>query len=486
MPRAGSPNIPEKQVQLGRSTLAQRISSTGNKIEDLQATELFKMADKDNDGTLTADEFAKIQEAIKERIYAQLAREVELESSNQRMRRRIIMLLGMGAMMLVMLGLSVTATAILTRQVINQAVPVETSEYNARSPISTASLVTKDLPGEIAGTVGAETAYPLLIAPYLPIAVLENVGRITVSRNTIALDPVTGLEIDATEEDENTIVKSTYAVTGIDKVIENANNSTDDAQSVVIFYTARGDRLYVYVDSATIYVEGMNETYAVCLSDVTCSSITVEDASDVADLLENVMPADAYESMLLYVEEQEAASDELALVELVANTSSSSRRQLFGSSSTRSGTRRSSSRQSSYSSRYGGRRSSDARNCRSPSRLQSYSRQTDARRLSSAASRYQSTSYRSSYGSSSSSSRNRFYGRSSRSGAPPSAPNRPPPPPPPPPRPSVSDRSYARYSVRTSPTRSSYSSSSYRGNSYTRRGSTSSFGRYTRSRYRRG
>lgn len=113
--------------KMTRNTLTQRISSTGNQIEELNPSVLFKMADKDSDGTLSLEEFVKIQEAVKERIYAHLAREVELETKNTRMRRQMFWLAGVALLMAILLGLSVTATAIVVYRTVDKQVAVKTA-----------------------------------------------------------------------------------------------------------------------------------------------------------------------------------------------------------------------------------------------------------------------------------------------------------------------------------------------------------------------
>ena len=465
MPRVVDPkeaaNVPTKQAQMSRSTLAQRISSTGNKIEDLDATELFRMADKDADGTLTATEFEKIQQAVKERIYAQLAREVELETKNQRLRRRVCWLLTVGALMAAMLVISVASTAILVQRTVDEAMPVSTLlnegnvsvQASAYVPsIPNNNLVVKADGDGIAGTVDAETSYPLIVAPYLTVNVLEQVQRLTVRRNTIPLNATTGVEIDASDEDVTTLVESVYSVTGVDKIVD--TESTDYDETTVVFYTARGDRIFVYTDSATVYVASLDETYTVCLSDVTCSSLSIDDAVDVADLLENVMPADEFESMVAYLQDEDTVYD--------GNHSyaeSNARRKLFGGRSSRGRTTRSSSRRQSWSRYRGTRAPSTRSNCRSSfdtmSKSNSYER---SRRLST---QYSTRNYQSRYDTSSRN-RNRMIEGSYNS------PTRyyksPPPPPPPRSAPPSSPPPSSRY--RSQSTSSRYRSSSSNSRSY--------------------
>jgi len=380
-----------------RNTLMQRISSTGTKIEDLNATELFKMADKDADGSLTAEEFVKIQEAIKSRVYAQLAKEVELESHNTRMRRRMWWLIALMVIMAVMLGLSVTATALVVYRTVDKQIPIkslmpqETGDMEIETninldgtfvpPIATTNLVSKGDPTQIVGTVTAETNYPLLVAPYLPMHILSSVKTMAIRRNTVPLNQTTGEEIDISDEDENTRIESLYTIVGVDKVFDVDSDSEDD--TVVIFYTARNDRIYVYYDSATIAVESMGETYAVCVSDVTCSSISVDDTVDVADYLETTMPSELYEKLLDYIGEESNIED--------ANYTSatSSNRQL------RSYRSRSTSRTLKYDSKYRGTRSSYKQRCQA--RYNSYQKTSESSRSRRMAEQYRSSNYQKRY-----------------------------------------------------------------------------------------
>merc|ERR1719316_401669 len=133
-----------------------RKSANADRVTDRRKESLFNLVDTDGSGSIDAQEFAVLYDAIKKDLAEELEKEAELQKQASSARRRFKMLLLFVAVLVSFLAASVAANFAVIFTVVDQAITTTTT--------STGLLEVKGT-DTIAKTAAATQDVPFIIAP---------------------------------------------------------------------------------------------------------------------------------------------------------------------------------------------------------------------------------------------------------------------------------------------------------------------------------
>jgi len=160
---------------MSEAPLSFRKSANVDRVTDKRQDSLFRLVDTDGSGTIDAQEFAVLYDAIKKDLAEELEKEAQLQKEASSARRRVKMLLLFVAVLVSFLAASVAANFAVIFTVVDQAVTTTAS--------STGLLEVKGS-DTIAKTAIAAQDIPLMVAPALDMDTLSEVKSLKVTYGT--------------------------------------------------------------------------------------------------------------------------------------------------------------------------------------------------------------------------------------------------------------------------------------------------------------
>jgi hypothetical protein len=151
--------------------LSFRKSANIERVTDKRKDSLFQLVDTDGSGTIDAQEFAVLYDAIKKDLAEELEKEAALQKEASSARRRLKMLLLFVAVLVSFLAASVAANFAVIFTVVDQAITTTATSAGLLGVKGTDS---------IAKTAIATEDVPLLVAPVLDLDTLSKVKEIKV------------------------------------------------------------------------------------------------------------------------------------------------------------------------------------------------------------------------------------------------------------------------------------------------------------------
>jgi len=155
--------------------LSFRKSANIDRVTDKRKDSLFRLVDTDGSGTIDAQEFAVLYDAIKKDLAEELEKEAALEKEASSAKRRFKMLLLFVAVLVSFLAASVAANFAVIFSVVDQAITTTTT--------SSGVLEVKGS-DTIAKTAIATVDVPLIVAPVLDLDLLAAVKSLKLTYNT--------------------------------------------------------------------------------------------------------------------------------------------------------------------------------------------------------------------------------------------------------------------------------------------------------------
>jgi len=155
--------------------LSFRKSANVDRVTDKRKDSLFRLVDTDGSGTIDAQEFAVLYDAIKKDLAEELEKEAALQKEASSARRRVKMLLLFVAVLVSFLAASVAANFAVIFTVVDQAVTTTTT--------STGLLEVKGT-DTIAKTAIATQDVPFMVAPAMDMDTLSEVKSLKVTYST--------------------------------------------------------------------------------------------------------------------------------------------------------------------------------------------------------------------------------------------------------------------------------------------------------------
>merc|ERR1719408_268530 len=121
------------------------------RVTDRRKESLFNLVDTDGSGTIDAQEFAVLYDAIKKDLAEELEKEAELQKEATSARRRVKMLMLFVAVLVSFLAASVAANFAVIFTVVDQAVTTTTTstgllEVKGTNSIAKTAIATEDVP----------------------------------------------------------------------------------------------------------------------------------------------------------------------------------------------------------------------------------------------------------------------------------------------------------------------------------------------------
>jgi predicted esterase len=149
-----------------------RKSANVDRVTDKRKDSLFRLVDTDGSGSIDAQEFAVLYDAIKKDLAEELEKEAALEKEASSARRRFKMLLLFVAVLVSFLAASVAANFAVIFTVVDEAITTTTTssgllEVKGSDMVAKTAVATQDV--------------PLVVAPALDIETLSNVKTLKVS-----------------------------------------------------------------------------------------------------------------------------------------------------------------------------------------------------------------------------------------------------------------------------------------------------------------
>jgi hypothetical protein len=156
------------------SQLSFRKSANIDHVTDKRKDSLFRLVDTDGSGSIDAQEFAVLYDAIKKDLAEELEKEAALEKEASSARRRFKMLLLFVAVLVSFLAASVAANFAVIFTVVDEAITTTTSssgllEVKGSDMVAKTAIATQDV--------------PLVVAPALDLETLSNVKSLKLTYN---------------------------------------------------------------------------------------------------------------------------------------------------------------------------------------------------------------------------------------------------------------------------------------------------------------
>jgi hypothetical protein len=185
--------------------LSFRKSANIDRVTDKRKDSLFRLVDTDGSGTIDAQEFAVLYDAIKKDLAEELEKEAALQQEASSARRRFKMLLLFVAVLVSFLAASVAANFAVIFTVVDQAVTTTTTSSGLLEVKGT---------GAIAKTAIATEDLPLIAAPALDLDTLAQVKSLKVTYGPEAARVEAQLNIVGVRKHNSTFVEFITDVPG--------------------------------------------------------------------------------------------------------------------------------------------------------------------------------------------------------------------------------------------------------------------------------
>ena len=248
------------------SGMVSMASKLGVAAAAMTPSELFRLADKDNSGSISRGEFEELHKLVVADAQRDAAKLIEQSARTTRAKRKNKALFGFSCVLFLSLVTSVFANLGMIYWIVNTQVRTEADE-------SSATLTAKDTNGTVVKVATARQSVPLRLAPLLPIDTLAEVKTLTLTRPSDA---------NASE-----VVVEAHAIDAV----------SWHSQTKVDFHTARGMTIEV-ADGAATLRNSAGATAPICSAEASCSAFQ---ASGI-----DVDALDAEMDALLGVEEGES------------------------------------------------------------------------------------------------------------------------------------------------------------------------------------
>jgi len=185
--------------------LSFRKSANIDRVTDKRKDSLFRLVDTDGSGTIDAQEFAVLYDAIKKDLAEELEKEAALQKEASSARRRFKMLLLFVAVLVSFLAASVAANFAVIFTVVDQAITTTTTSSGLLEVKGT---------GAIAKTAVATEDVPLIAAPALDLSTLAQVKSLKVSYGPLVKRVEAQLSVVAVRKHNSTFVEFVTDVPG--------------------------------------------------------------------------------------------------------------------------------------------------------------------------------------------------------------------------------------------------------------------------------
>ena len=222
------------------SGMVSMASKLGVAAAAMTPTELFRLADKDNSGSISRDEFEELHKLVVADAQRDAAKLIEQSARTTRAKRKNKALFGFSCVLFLSLVTSVFANLGMIYWIVNTQVRTEADE-------SSATLTAKDTNGTVVKVATAQQSVPLRLAPLLPIDTLAEVKTLTLTRPSDA---------NASE-----VVVEAHAIDAV----------SWHSQTKVDFHTARGMTIEV-ADGAATLRNSAGATAPICSAEASCSA----------------------------------------------------------------------------------------------------------------------------------------------------------------------------------------------------------------------
>jgi len=130
---------------MSRTSIADRITKTGQAVQDLSSETLFRIADKDGSGQLDSAEFTRFAEMMKDKLRMEIVQEQVLEKNLVKSKRRLKLVAGVALSLLAIVAVSVAANCVAIYFISDKL--KDTSVYNgtlvdkvSRQPLGTSAM----------------------------------------------------------------------------------------------------------------------------------------------------------------------------------------------------------------------------------------------------------------------------------------------------------------------------------------------------------
>jgi hypothetical protein len=222
------------------SGMVSMASKLGMAAAAMTPSELFRLADKDNSGSISRDEFEELHKLVVADAQRDAAKLIEQSARTTRAKRKQKALFGFSCVLFLSLVTSVFANLGMIYWIVNTQVRTEADE-------SSATLTAKDTNGTVVKVATAQQSVPLRLAPLLPIDTLAEVKTLTLTRPSDA---------NASE-----VVVEAHAIDAV----------SWHSQTKVDFHTARGMTIEV-ADGAATLRNSAGATAPICSAEASCSA----------------------------------------------------------------------------------------------------------------------------------------------------------------------------------------------------------------------
>ena len=157
------------------SGMVSMASKLGVAAAAMTPSELFRLADKDNSGSISRDEFEELHKLVVADAQRDAAKLIEQSARTTRAKRKNKALFGFSCALFLSLVTSVFANLGMIYWIVNTQVRTEADEASA-------TLTAKDTNGTVVKVATAQQSVPLRLAPLLPIDTLAEVKTLTLTR----------------------------------------------------------------------------------------------------------------------------------------------------------------------------------------------------------------------------------------------------------------------------------------------------------------
>jgi hypothetical protein len=237
--------------------LSFRKSANIDRVTDKRKDSLFRLVDTDGSGTIDAQEFAVLYDAIKKDLAEELEKEAALQKEASSARRRFKMLLLFVAVLVSFLAASVAANFAVIFTVVDQAITTTTT--------STGVLEVKGT-DTIAKTATATQDVPLIIAPALDLDTLAAAKSLKVKYSAGRFDP-------------RGVVQAQLSVVAVRKHNSTYVEFVTDVEGEIV-EVINGYALFVRNPTPANQLQD-TEVYEICSANATCSAFRASELTSM-------------------------------------------------------------------------------------------------------------------------------------------------------------------------------------------------------------
>jgi len=290
--------------QAGRHESVASMYKSGTLTSSLRADELFDSVDKNKSGSIDKTEFSSLHAVITQEAKDAASKQFATEQEAKEQRKQKKQMFKLAVALLVVVIISVGANAAMTAAVVFLSKESEVGSdgvmhvKGSSDPIKVGSTDTQISGASMAAAgsddivqvAAASQNIPLIVAPVLDHDQLATVTSLSVTlpaMDDFEVDPLTGISLAVTDEDEPLEMTRKYTITGYDWI----------SPTRMHFTTTSGDKISIADGEAHMVPADGSPKLPVCAADATCSSFKVEGIDVKAKLLE-VYGLDASEELL--------------------------------------------------------------------------------------------------------------------------------------------------------------------------------------------